>query len=109
MNTWLVFITNVTITLSGLLFDVSMNVEIEKHCSEEDSSWRSKHERQSWIATVAVHHERRLNEDHHELNDLHDCQILLNPEIFLKCRTDGSSKVVEIHEHVDEKIQRTDE
>jgi hypothetical protein len=42
--------------------------------------------------------------DAHELNHLKNGQVLLPPEIFLKLRTHGCHKIVEIHNNVNQRV-----
>lgn len=50
-----------------------------------------------------------MNHDHHELYNLHRCQVLLPPNIFLEPGSHGRHHVIEVHPDVHEGVQEPEE
>jgi len=61
------------------------------------------------LREVAVIEDWNHGVDEHEnkLNQLHGCQILFPPQMFLHSRPAGSQEVVKIHDHMDAHVQET--
>ena len=86
-----------------------LNVEIGEEAQKHDRV--ETHDVGDDDGEIALDEEQlgRVNEDGDELDHLDGGQVLLPPQVFLVFGSHGRQQVVGVHDHVDERVQNTEE
>jgi len=94
---------------SFLFSQVSFDVEIAKHVNEHRREWQLGPSGDWRVTAIADDDRTRLNENHYELHQLHCCYVFLHPQKSLEEWPTSSSQVIEVHEHMNQKIHHAEE
>lgn len=99
-------VSGLLLALGSRLLDVCLDVEVqeeeEEHCPVEQDDVAE------YLREPAVLEKERqagVQEEGHELNQLHRGQVPFPPEVLLNGGSEGGEEVVEVHDHVDAHVQ----
>jgi len=92
--------------LGGVLLDVGLDVEVREQDEEHPTVEQNYVAEYLWEAAVLDKEgEGGVDEESHELHQLHCCQVPLPPKVLLHLGPEGGEEVVEVHDDVDPHVQ----